>query len=300
MQIRAARAKEKAAIVAFCKHVDPDDYVPEWIGRFLAQGTFFVLVDGPRIAGLVHGQLSHDGSAWMSAARIHEDYRGRGWINKLNDFALSSPELRSARAARMLITSDNASSIRAAKKGGYRVASRLSFVDWEAPSKRPHPTGRSSGYLPCAPEDFRRQASGSLVLGAQGGLAYMPFTGSFELSERAARSARKSLYRSARSGVMIASMYADTGERWLGVQPFVATNEVARRLVDFAGESRADSMTLILPALHRYTQPFLRAGYTRSKWAERVFVFEKRFALRAKPAKPSGARAAGARRRRAR
>lgn len=286
MKIQAAGPSDWKAIAAFLLEMDPDDYVPEWMGRFTGDGQFFLLRDGKRLAGLVHGKAAPDGSAWLSAARVHPDYRGHGWINRLNEFALKSPKLKGAHAARMLITHENTSSLRAAEKGGYHVATRLSFVDWEAAWPMDRPRGRRSGFAPAAVADFRLFASMAPVPSAQRGMAYMSFAGAFELNERALREASKWMYRSPSSGPLLAQMFPDTGERWMAAQPFVATSDVANRLVDFAIEKKAQSLTAILPDVEHFVEPFLRVGYRRSAWAVHVNVLEKRL----KPSAPATSR----------
>ncbi len=298
MEIRQARPREHAAIAKFCLSQDPEDYVPAWMDRFVRQGRFFLLLDGNKIAGLVHGQRAPDGSAWMAAARVHEDYRGQGWINRMNDFALETPLLRDARAARMLITSDNTSSVRAAEKGGYRVVSTLSFVDWEPKSKARMARRPPSGFARSAPVTFAREVARSPLLKAQGGLVYGPFTGAFAPTLGAARAKEAWLFRSRALGPLMAGMFADTGERWMGIQAFFATAGAANRIIDFARERRAESATVILPAGHRFSKPFLEAGYTRSDWAKRVNIWQRQ--LRRRNGKLIDSRAAAAQRRRAR
>jgi GNAT superfamily N-acetyltransferase len=276
VKIRPARPSDWEAIARFCLEMDPDDYVPEWMGRFTGEGRFFLLIDGTKFAGLVHGKLAPDGSAWLSAARVHADYRGQGWINRLNDFALQSADLKGAHAARMLITNDNASSLRAAEKGGYQLATRLSFVEWEAEWPTGRPRGRRSGFARTTSEDFRTFASMAPVPSALAGMAYMSFAGAFELNDRALREASTWMYRSPSAGPLLAQVFPDTGERWMAAQPFAATGEVANRLVDFAIEQRAESMTAILPDVEHFVEPFLKAGYRRSDWAVHVNILEKR------------------------
>ncbi len=275
MEIRPARPRERAAIAKFCLKQDPQDYVPAWMDRFLRQGRFFLLLDGRKIAGIVHGQRAPDGSAWMAAARVHEDYRGQGWINRMNDFALQTRALQGARAARMLITSDNTSSSRAAEKGGYRIVSTLTFVDWEATGKPRRPRGARSGYGRCPPLTFSREALRSALLKAQGGLVYGPFTGAFAPTLNAGRAKKAWLFRSELLGPLMAGMFADTGERWMGIQAFLATATAAEKVIDFADERRAESATVILPSGERFSKPFLKAGFTRSDWAKRVNIWQK-------------------------
>lgn len=298
MEIRPSRAGERGAIVKFCLDEDPQDYIPAWMDRFLRQGTFFLLLDGKKVAGIVHGQRAPDGSAWMSAARVNEDYRGQGWINRMNDYALSTRPLRKAHAARMLITDDNTSSSRAAWKGGYRIVSTLSFVDWEPAAKAHGPRRPPSGYRRSSPERFSLEASRSPLLKAQGGLAYGPFTGAFAPTLEAARSKKSWLFHSDLHGGLLAGMFPDTGERWMGIQALAATSRVAQRLIDFALERRAQSATVILPAGERFTRPFLSSGFTRSDWAKRVNIWQKD--LTGKAGAPTSSRAGAARPPRAR
>jgi hypothetical protein len=274
VEIRGARPGDERAVVAFLRAEDPHDYVFDWMAQFRAQGRFFVLWDGRRIAGVVHGKRAPDGSAWMSVARVNKDYRGQGWINRMNERAVGSVPLRHAHAARMLITDDNASSRRAADKGGFRIVSTMTFMDWDVPKRRRGPL-EPSGYRKAAPAAFLKAARGSRALAAQGGLAYMSFNGSFALNARSARAARPWLFTSDEHGALLAGMFVGGGERWMAAQPLGGGSAVARAVQRFAAERRAEAVTAILPAHAAAHRPFKAAGYTVSKWARRVHVYAK-------------------------
>ncbi len=276
MEFRAARPADRRAIEAFLRREDPEDYVLEWMDRLLSKGTFYLVVEGRTMAGLVHGSLAPDGSAWISAERIGEKYRGEGRINKLNAFALATPQLRRAQAARMLITHDNASSIRAATNGGFAAVSTLSFMDWQERSKRQRALRKPSGFVKASAREFLRSARGSRVLREQRGLAYMSFNGAFAVNGESVRASRPWLFRSATQGPIMACLFPDVRERWMAVQPFRANAAIAARLIDFAREQSADSLTAILPASARARRSFAAAGFSNSDWASRVFIFEKR------------------------
>jgi hypothetical protein len=276
VEFRAARRADRRATAAFLRREDPEDYALEWMDRLLSVGKFYLLLDGDRIAGLVHVGRGPDGSAWISAERIGRQYRGHGWINRLNAYALASRPLRSAPATRMLITHDNASSIRAATKGGFRVVSTLSFMDWQERSKRKRRARAPSGFAKVSAPGFLRAARGSRVLKEQAGLAYMSFNGAFAVNPRSVRACRPWLFSSPTQGPIMACTFPDIGERWMAVQPFRANATVAARLIDFAREQSAASMTAILPANARARRAFSAAGFTNSSWARRVFIFEKR------------------------
>src|SRR6267142_4823208 len=155
MEIRMAKVAEKRAIIQFCKSVDPDDYIPIEIDWFLKNGKFLLLLDGPRIVGIDHFERRPDGSAWLAAARIHPDYRGHGWIVKMNEHALTLPQLKGVNAARMLITATNTSSLRAAQKGRYALATRLAWLEWRASKADPGGPPRASGFAQVSPRAFK-------------------------------------------------------------------------------------------------------------------------------------------------
>ena len=255
---------------------DPHDYVLDWMARFERSGRFYLLMDGKKIAGVFHGKLAPDGSAWMSAARVGRVYRGQGWMMRITAFALASPGLRRARAARMLITHDNRSSLRAAYKGGYAPVSAMTFMEGKVPKARRSGAPEPSGWKRATAPEFRKAALRSPLLAAQRGLAYMSFTGAFALTPRSTRAVKPWLFISPEHGPLLAAMFADTGERWIALQVFSATRGAARALKAFALEQRADSYTVIMPALDSARRPFRAEGYTLSDWARRVFIFEKR------------------------
>ncbi len=297
MEIRAARPSDRAAIRRFLRKEDPHDYVLDWMDRFDRAGRFYLLLDAKKIAGIFHGKLAPDGSAWMSAARVGQEYRGQGWMMRITAFALSSPGLRRAQAARMLITHDNRSSLRAARKGGYAPVSVMTFLEGKVPAPRRSGAPVSSGWKRATPAEFRKAALHSPLLRAQRGLAYMSFTGAFALTPRSTRAVKPCLFISPEHGPLLATMFADTGERWIAAQVFHATRGAARALKAFAREKRADSYTVIVPALESARRPFRAEGYTLSDWARRVFVFEKRLPVRRATSSRAAAAATRSRRR---
>lgn len=276
VNIRPARPSDRKAIVRFLKGEDPHDYVLDAMDRFMGAGRFYLLLDGTKIAGIFHGKLAPDGTAWMSAARVNNAYRGQGWMMRMNAYAVRTAPLRRAHAARMLITHDNTSSLRAAAKGGFKVVSVMSFMDYDLPKRKSRQPPKASGWRKATPDEFLRAARGSKLIAAQGGKLYMTYNGSFELNPRSARAAREWLHFSKEHGPLLAGMFEDDGERWMALQPFRGGAKVARALKRFAAEQGAVSFAAILPASSAVRRPFLKEGYTYSSWASRVLVHERR------------------------
>jgi acetyltransferase (GNAT) family protein len=276
VKIRAARPADRRAILRFLRAEDPQDYVIGWMDLFQASGRFYLLLDGTKVVGVFHGKLAPDGSAWMSAARVNERYRGRGWMMKMNAYAVRTAALRSAHAARMLIVHDNASSLRAAAKGGFKRMVAMSFMEWERPKGARRPQARPPTWRKVGPEEFLKAARGSRLIAAQGGLAYMTFNGAFELNPQSARAARGWLYLSKEHGPLLAAHFPHKGEDWWAIQPFCGGARGARAVMDFADEKRADSFTLFLPSAERWRRPFAASGIPPLDWARRVFIFERR------------------------
>jgi N-acetylglutamate synthase-like GNAT family acetyltransferase len=287
MRLRLATAADTPAIARFCREIDREDYVPSRLEPMMAGGTFVLLEDRGRIVGLDRFERKPDGSVWFSAARIHPDYRGRGWINRMNAWALARPELRGVNYARMLITTTNTSSLRAAEKGGYRVATRLAILEWGPRRKSKRGSKGPSGFEPVSARAFAAAARRSRILKLQGGLLYFPaealaMTEVMAMNARSlARGEERGMLHGARPwGPLIAAFPRLHDKRWLQMQPFATTEQGARAVLGFLREAKARGGQLTLPDDERITERYIAAGFTYAEWGRHVLIFQKRIARR--------------------
>jgi len=276
MDVRRATAADTDAIVALCHLIDPDDYVPRHLDRMMESGTFLLLYDGDRLVGIDRISRLHDGAAWLAAARIHPDYRGRGLIGFLNEHALQLPEYRDAPFARLLVSTDNTASMRAAEKNGFRVAAEVSLLEWEPKSPAERRARARSGFAPARAKDVRLSIRLSPIFAAQRGLLYITPDWGHATDEYLALAEREGwLYANPMAGPLFAR--ERPGREGLGMvaQPFAATTAGAARVLEFMRERKADWAMLALPDTGSATEPYIRAGFAYSDWGRHARVFER-------------------------
>lgn len=276
MHIRRATARDKRAITTFCYSVDPEDYVPEYLDRMMANGTFLLLFDGKRLVGLDRFGRKPDNSVWMSAGRIHPDYRGHGLINQMNDHAITLPELAGVRAVRMLIAKDNTSSRRAAQKGGYNVCSAHSVFEWEGKPKAKRSVARPSGFVPATATEIRLALSNSRSYAATNGIVYFPPDYGRLTPEVLAQAQRGGrLFLSPKAGPMLISERREAKGLDLSLQPFARTAAGAARVFDFVAERAPAFAQLSVVDEAPVLRAYKAAGFTISGWGPHVLVYEK-------------------------
>lgn len=276
MKFAIARASDKKMVIAFLRAMDPQDYTISRLDWLMANGQILLLFDGKKLVGMDRFERKPDGSAWFSAARIHPDYRGRRLINWMNDHALALPELRGASKARMLITTDNKASTRAAFKGGYRVAAKIALLEWEPKGLSERGSVADAGFLPASAREFELHAKLSPAFGAMNGLFYLP-PEVIEMNEGALRHAQEHgwLFLSKLAGPLVARVTRHEDRDRLDMQPFAGTTQAARCVLDFARQRRADSVQIVLPDLEHLTSAYIAAGFTYSEWGRHARIFER-------------------------
>ncbi len=81
IRVRAARAEDKDAILAFCRQTfNWGDYISEVWDDWLhdTRGRMFVGLADRNPVGMMHVALLDDEAAWMEGMRVHPDFRRRG------------------------------------------------------------------------------------------------------------------------------------------------------------------------------------------------------------------------------
>lgn len=124
MELRRARPGDVDAIAAFTTGTfDWGDYVPESIAGWIDDQSGYVLVgtDGDDVPVAVgRAELLTPQEAWLLAARVHPDWRGRGIASQMAVDLTDWARDRGALIARLLIEEANTSSIRNINKTAFR------------------------------------------------------------------------------------------------------------------------------------------------------------------------------------
>jgi GNAT superfamily N-acetyltransferase len=123
MEIRDAQPTDKEVVVDFCKNTFSwGDYIADVWDDWILQGNLFVAVEGAVPIGLCHIVLTDNRQAWIEGIRIHPNYRRKGYGRKIISHCESIK--KSIKTIRMIIESENVSSINLVQSMGYYMEDR--------------------------------------------------------------------------------------------------------------------------------------------------------------------------------
>lgn len=97
---------------------DVDDYVPDVLEEWVAEGGTYVATDGGRILGMANRETVPDGSSWLRGLRVRGSERRRGVGRLLSRFMISFGD---SSAYRLVIDESNEASIALTLETGYRL-----------------------------------------------------------------------------------------------------------------------------------------------------------------------------------
>ena len=119
MQIRGAQPSDKQAVLDFCKETFSwGDYIADIWNYWILQGNLIVAVENDTLVGLCHLVFTDNKQAWLEGIRINPRYRRKGYGRKIISHCES---IAKSSTIRMIIESDNASSIELAQSMGYEI-----------------------------------------------------------------------------------------------------------------------------------------------------------------------------------
>ena len=107
------------------------DYIPKVWDNWLEdpRGKMFVVeVDGVPV-GMNRVRFLEDGSAWFEGARVHPDYRGRGFGSMLGENSMKVARKRGVRVFRLTSGSHNRPAHRQIARIGFSEATRFSVYE---------------------------------------------------------------------------------------------------------------------------------------------------------------------------
>ncbi len=129
IEIRIAATEERHGLDAMLHDMEePEDYVPEVIGDWLAQESVFIAFINGVVAGMSHFEYMPDGGVWLSGLRVAKSLRKSGVGSALTRFAVNMP---GRTVFRLAISSINSASISISEKAGFRRRCVVSL--WRAP-----------------------------------------------------------------------------------------------------------------------------------------------------------------------
>ena len=131
VQVRAARAADKDAVVAFCQNTFSwGDYIADAWDRWLANpdGQMLVGLADERPVSVMHIALIGD-MAWLEGMRVHPDFRRHGIASKMEVAGRAFARGRGCRVARLATSIKNVTAQAMLDAIGYRRAAQ--FNEWE-------------------------------------------------------------------------------------------------------------------------------------------------------------------------
>ena len=134
IQVRAAGAADKDAVVAFCQNTFSwGDYIADAWERWLADpdGQMLVGLADERPVSVMHIALIGD-MAWMEGMRVHPDFRRHGIASKMEVAGRAFARGRGCRVARLATSMKNVAAQAMLDAIGYRHAAQ--FNEWETES----------------------------------------------------------------------------------------------------------------------------------------------------------------------
>lgn len=182
IEIRAARAEDRAAVLAFCEHTwEWGDYIPyvwnDWLQN--PDGKLFVATSEGVPVGVSHLLMVSALDAWLEGVRVDARYRQQGIASSLNITMMAEAMQRGATHARFLTESTNTGSIRVAEHVHMRqVGGFVPFTANALPASPQRTYGIDSTQL-ATPDDIDEiidYLNASNVFPAVGGLYYVGFT----------------------------------------------------------------------------------------------------------------------------
>lgn len=140
---RIARPSDLVRIVRLCERaVGPNDYVISSLNRTIRRRGLFLAFSKPgdELIGISNLTFVFDGSGWLGMARTDPKWRGQGVAQFLQSSIARYAKNRGSSCLRFFVHSTNRSSLRAARKGGFRKVAECAHVSLNNLAELPEST----------------------------------------------------------------------------------------------------------------------------------------------------------------
>jgi GNAT superfamily N-acetyltransferase len=130
-EVRPARPEDREPVLAFCKDTwSWGDYIAYQWDAWLhnPDGRLLVATIDGKPVGIVNIYMLTSTDAWLQGLRVDPQFRRQGLAEELNNAALLEAMQRGAKYARLLIESDNSTSIRVAGRIFMRQVAGFSLL----------------------------------------------------------------------------------------------------------------------------------------------------------------------------
>ncbi len=216
VKVRPARPSDKEPLMGFIKDVwGGNDYIPKVWDFWLRdkRGRMFVVeADGVPV-GMNRVRFLEDGSAWFEGARVHPDFRGKGFATMLGENSMKYARGRGVKVFRLTSGSTNRTAHRQIARIGFSEAARFSL--YEPPrDERIVPTGVAEAVTKDALPEATELIEGSREFRTGAGVFWHDFTAAALTAEVVRRLAeRGELWRVGRA-VAVAKIGGEGPGAW--------------------------------------------------------------------------------------
>ena len=282
VRIRPAEERDAAAIYEFTTNTFSwGDYVAESFLEWLEEDDTALPVavdDDDRPIGLARVRMLSDRESWLSAARVHPDYRRKGVGSALNDWCVQWTGERGGVVARLQIETWNEPAQNQVKRLGYRQVAKVANARREIGRSRIEPATNGGRRTPAeerldrAP---RAEADGAFIAWSTSELARASH-GLFPSEPWAWRRMTAQDAHSARTWFCPSGwvMTDEDGDelivRWLVSVPEDA-ERLVRATVDLAQERGLGSLHVVVPSVPWLDDALKANGLDTLEF----FIFEK-------------------------
>lgn len=271
---RRAVLADAPALRALClESVGPDDYVPDFLDRFLRESTTLVATDGDRIVGMMVYDDTPDGGVWLHAARTHPEVRRRGVATDLNRACEDLARLRGRTFLRLWAEAANTASVEAARRSGFEARAR--FTRMRVPADRPGP---AVALEPLDPDRDWSLLGTSPFLRMSGGFVFHDFY-FVPLTRSNARwlGGVGALQRFGANAIAVSEDFEEVWGKDLQVQLLAGdAATILRAAPAIARDRGADRVESFLPHDAALLEAATREGFEYMEWGREAVLLEKR------------------------
>jgi GNAT superfamily N-acetyltransferase len=283
---RMARISDKNRIAKLCRRaVGPHDYVLRILDEEIKDGGMFLVFSRKRdLIGMSKYTPVFDKSGWLGMARTDPDWRGRGVAQFLQRTIARHAKRNGINWLRFFVLSTNTPSLRAAKKGGFRVVADGSHVSSRLNSSTSKNALRAFSHFLRAGKDLRQSEENNdcdyeTMIGSEYGRkmgGYMRTGYSFvRLNKSNLKSieARGELFCEGNCSYILTRLEKDEGEfSILSGRPRLTLLRIMRK----ARDKGLVNLGGFVPYDRNLIRVCKRLGFKIDSWGKHMMLFEKR------------------------
>ncbi len=252
--------------------VGADDYVLDFLERFVRDSTTLLASDRGRIVGMMVSDDTPDGAVWLHAARTHPEHRREGVATALNRACEEIALLRGRSSLRLWAEARNTASVEAARRSGFRERARFTRMRVDAqhpsPETQLEPLDPDRDWSLLATSPFLRMSAGFLFHD----FYFLPVTkpnARWLAGERA-------LWRFGSNAVSVSEDFEDVWGKDLQIQLLAGEPDAILRAAPAVARSwGADRVESFLPHEPALLERARDAGFDIMGWGREAVLFEK-------------------------